>query len=70
MAKRKEDVSAKTLKHELDHTHHEAWLANIVALVTVLVFAVYVLMTREQMDRMVQQMAQRLAAVEVQCSQR
>ena len=63
MAKRKEDVSA-------NHAHHEAWLANIVALVTVLVFAVYVLMTRDQMDRMVQQMGQRLAAVEAQCSQR
>ena len=76
MPKRKEDVVAKVTKtvktmlpmqHELEHAHHEAWLANIVALVVVLVFSVYVLTTRNELDRVVQQMSARLVAVEAEC---
>lgn len=54
-------------KEEHDH-HHEAWLANIVALVVVLVFGVYVLVERDAMARSMQVMAARLADVEAQCA--
>ncbi|MEI7740938.1 MAG: hypothetical protein WCJ29_00355 [bacterium] len=73
MPKRKEVVEAKKPvgAHSLfDHHHHDGWLANIVALVVVLVFGVYVLMTRDALTRMTQEMGQRLQAVEAQCQTR
>jgi len=84
MPKRKEDVAAKTSKlgavgmkgqERVDHEliiaqHHDTWLANIVGLVVVLVFGVYVLLQRDAMQRTMVEMGARLQQVEAECAAR
>jgi hypothetical protein len=68
MAKRKEDVAAQLYKQqEIDH-HHDMWLSNIVALVVVLVFGVYTMLTRDALTRLTEQMNQQIVALQAQCA--
>lgn len=68
MAKRKEDVTAKLLQQqEIDH-HHDMWLSNIVALVVVLVFGVYTMMTRDALTRLTEQMHAQIVELQTQCN--